>query len=104
MFLTEQELKYLVLITVQGQGGLATEEQIHKVLDWAEGVRAQAGALDNVLQGYAMPSVSAEGEVQFQLTERGRKKGVELLARVARENPADPVLAEFAKAHGIAPS
>lgn len=63
--LTEAEIQFLMLATIDGsETGIATEDEMKIVLDWANGVRLDESLLRLVMDGKLSVSVK-DGEVAF---------------------------------------
>jgi hypothetical protein len=92
--LTDEEREMLVLAFLYGRykrsAGGATEAEIAKVLEWAQGVRVDEGLLEGVLTKRLLPDLDEDGELRFRLTPLGMAEG---------KRSSD----EFAARHGLPP-
>lgn len=74
--LTDAEAETLVLLTV-GRDGSATEEELQRILEWANDVRASESLLDNVLAGNMFVRIKEGDEPRFSLTAKGKHRAKE---------------------------
>lgn len=66
-FLSDDEVKKLILAAID-YDGVATDEQINKVVEWGEHVRTDAALLSLVLDGKVVliPDEDEPGEMRFR--------------------------------------
>lgn len=63
--LTENEIYKIIMATIAGNGGTATDQQIMKAVDWAEDARITMKLLDAVLAGQVDILSPTTGDVKF---------------------------------------
>lgn len=64
-WLNDDEIQAVIMATIAGNSGQATDQQIIKAVDWAEGVRINVAVLDTVLSGKLHIMSPTKGDVMF---------------------------------------
>lgn len=70
--LTDEEREKLIVALGVSRGDKGfTEEEVERIISWAEETLLNSALLDNVLDGYVSVDVAQDGELMFGITNHG---------------------------------
>lgn len=86
--LTESEVQRLVMALAHAKHPESfTEDEAHAVIEWAEGLRMELGALSAVLHGDLTVRPGENGEMLFSISEQGERRVKAMGAPATPEAP-----------------